>query len=468
MGKLSLEMLDSAQRAAIEWGSYRTHANQWLGLGLGKTIVMLCIFRLLRDRFPRIKRMLVVAPKRVGLLTWPMELENWEELNLSYSIAIGSKRKRIEAFASMKDVTILNYDNLVWFLHNVPRSYWPEVIVFDESTHMKGSPGSVRRVREWLKEAGSFQRAFNLTATPASESYADLWSQIACIRPHKNPLGRNITEFRNRYFRDIGMPGGYSKYELRDGADHEILGAISKLTLSLRREDHIELQETRYVDYLLPWPDGTTREAYEEMEEECITTIAGQPIVAVSKGVAFNKLRQMCGGYVFDREKTAIWVHDTKLEWCQELVESLNGSPVLIFYQYTPEAARLREVFPDAEHFRAGLSADRERDILDRWNRRKIPQLILHPDSAGEGLNLQAPCHHAIWFSLPWSRGRYDQANGRIDRRGQTEQCIIYRLLMEDSMDQQVLQKLGSKGETQQEIFALIARMREAINVRRG
>jgi len=423
-------------------------------MGLGKTAMCL---HAARDLFLNleIKGILVVAPLRVAVLTWPMEIENWEDTAwMSYSIVQGPKR--LEALNTPADIYLINYENLLWLkdiLAKIKPKDWPfDMIIWDELTRMK-SP-KAKRFKLFKKYVKFFSRRVGLTGTPTPQGYIDLWAQYYMLDSGFR-LGTSFTRFKQRFF----YAEDYQQYKwvLHDWAADKINKRIEDITIRIAEEGNLDLPPCTIEDIELKIPSHA-RDVYDELEAEMFTTLHdGNDVEALSAASLTNKCHQVCGGALYTDSKKNEWtpLHDTKIKALKSLVKSLD-EPVLVAYSFRHEAQRIMKAFPDAVQLKSGLSKEKERDILDRWNRREIPMLVCHPASAGHGLNLQKGSRYAIWYSLSWSLEYYLQLNKRVHRQGQTRPVTIYRMIMQASTDCVVASCLERKECTQADFLQAI------------
>ena len=432
------------QQYAEEFALSHPKCGLFLGMGLGKTVITLTVLdQLLHDHF-EVERVLVIAPKRVAEDTWPNELSKWEHLaDLRLSLVVGTAKQRREALNKSADVYVISRDNIVWLVKEYGEN-WPfDCLVVDELSSFKSSRS--KRFKALRKMTPYFKRVIGLTGTPAPRSYEDLWSQIYLLDRGKR-LGRTLTEYRSKYFFAINR-GFYTQYSLCKSAKKQIDTRLSDLCISMKTEDCLsELVEP------LPLIDVTVHmlEAeetlYKTMERDAVINIKNEDIAAFSAAAVTNKLLQLANGAVYDAEGHSYWVHDRKLEALLELVEAAQGDPVLVYYSFKSDLARIQKIMPKARILNTS------KDIAD-WNAGKIPVLLAHPQSAGHGLNLQSGGHIIIWFSLPWSLEAYLQANARLRRMGQQDQVLIYRILTAGTVDERVIQVLSGKNLRQEDLL---------------
>ena len=447
---------------AVRWMASRTWGKLWLGLGLGKTVVALTAIQEMWRRYGY-TRALIVAPKRVARLTWGPELAKWEHLRrIPYELAVGGPKLRKKAFAVKAPITITNYDNLVWMYEQGFKL--PEIIIFDELARMKNH--AANRVEAHIPLKHRYKRLFGMTATPAAENYLGLWAQEEVLTLKPNPIGCNISQFRTQFCNREKLPSGGYSYTVGEAARKAIRERIAPTTLVMNAEDYISIEESQFRVHTISWEDPLIRELYDEMEQEFFIKFKENPVEALNKGVALNKLRQLCGGNLHDNDGVAHRVHNYKLDYLEEMLDELNGEPALICYEYKIERDSIidRLSGPGSKAsgkfrvatFSATMTAREEREVLEQWNDGHLHALVIHPASAGEGLNLQKPCCTGIWYTAPWSLERYLQTNGRIARQGQTRATAFHQLQMEHSIDQLIYSKLSGKLAGMQNLLAAI------------
>lgn len=320
---------------------------------------------------------------------------------------------------------------------------WPYRTVFiDESSVFKDHKTSrfkaLRRVRPLIK------RLHELTATPAAEGYMGLFAQIYLLDEGKR-LGKNITTYRERYF-SRGYDG--FTWKLRPGAEEEITSKIADICLTLKREDYLkELKEPLFNPrYVRLTPDE--KKLYKQLESKYIATLEnGIEIEAESAATLSNKLLQLAAGFVYDEERNVHDVHMHKIDELHQLVEEANGKPLLVAYWFKPSLARLKKAFPGA------VVMDPEGKAVANWNKGKTQMLLIHPASAGHGLNLQKGGHHLVFFDIPWSLELYLQTIGRLDRQGQLDVVVLHHIIAKGTIDEFVVDLLREKGDIQEAFF---------------
>ena len=428
------------QRLATEFITSRDEAAIFLGMGLGKSVIALtAIWQLLLDYF-LVSRVLVIAPLRVARDTWPQEAAKWDHLEgLSLAVAVGSKAERLDALAKGAMVTVINRENVPWLVAHYGKS-WPfDMIVIDELSSFKNH--RAKRFTALVKMRPYVSRWVGLTGTPAANGLMDLWAQFRLLDGGQR-LGRYITRFRDRWF----VPdkrGGMQvfTYKPRAGAEDEIYEAISDMTLSMRTTDHLTLPELTLTTTRVKLADKE-RAVYEQLKQDLVIELDGQVIDTANAAVLSGKLLQLASGAIYDENGDAIVVHSAKLDALEDLVEAANGQNLLVAYWYKHDLQRIIERFPEARPLKTSTD-------IEAWNNSEIQIGLIHPASAGHGLNLQVGGHLLIWFSLTWSLELYQQANARLYRQGQTQPVTITHLAAEGTLDEAVLKALDTKNVTQ-------------------
>ena len=414
-------------------------AAVFLDCGLGKTVITLTAMdELLHDRF-EISRILIVAPLRVARDTWPAEIRKWEHLRqMTFTVAVGTERERAAALAQRAELTIINHENVDWLVNKSGCSFDFDMIVIDELSSFKSY--QARRFRALMKARPLAKRMVGLTGTPSANGLMDLWAEFKLLDMGKR-LGRFITHYREELFTpDKRNQQMVFSYRPKPGAEDEIYRRIGDITISMRSANYLKLPELVLTQSIVTM-SAKERKAYDAMKTEMVTTIGEQEIDAVSAAALSNKLLQMAGGAVYSEGGKALHLHDRKLDALEDLVESANGRPVLVAYWYKHDADRI--------HKRLAVKEIKtSQDIMD-WNAGKVPIALIHPASAGHGLNLQTGGSMLIWFSLTWSLELYQQTNARLYRQGQRNTVTIVHIITEETIDEQVMRALEKKDKTQ-------------------
>lgn len=416
----------------------------FLEMGLGKTVSTLtAIDQLLNDYFEA-EKVLVIAPLRVADDTWAREIHKWDHLgHLRISKVLGSVDQRRKALKADADIWVINRENVEWLVGEYG-SKWPfDTVVIDELSSFKNHQSkrfkALRRIRPMIK------RLIGLTGTPAPNSLLDLWAPVYLLDQGER-LGKTITAYRDRYF----LPGersGHVVYNWKQKQESEdrIYEAIGDIAVSMKAEDWLELPERidRTVTVSLA---GKAAELYQKLEKELLIEYADADVVAQTAAVLSNKLLQMASGAVYDEDRGVKEIHDAKLDALEDVIEAANGKPVMVFYNFQHSLSRIRQRFPQAQILRKGKDGNED---IRAWNNDEIP-LLLHPKSAGHGLNLQeSSCRTVVWFDQIWSLEEDQQANARVHRQGVKHNIVVIRLVAEGTMDEDAVAALERKATGQ-------------------
>ena len=430
-------------------------AGLFLDMGMGKTVATLTA---VRDLAWDIGRVLIIAPKRPAIDTWPDELRKWDHLkDLTWAVAVGSPVQREAALARGAFITVINRENVVWLVNRYRKESWPfDCVVIDELSSFKSSKS--QRFRALKKMRPFIRRVIGLTGTPSANGYQDLWAELFILDGGK-ALGKTLTGYRDQYFTP-GRRNGMVVYDwnLREGAKEQILERIRSCCVSMRSEDYLALP--RFSTVVQPVNlSGPARKRYEKLERDLLLEVDGKTVDAVNAAALTVKLLQISSGAVYDEDGVVARVHEDKLEALDSLIESANGENVLVFYAYRHDLARIRERHPEAVEIR-------EKDAIARWKKGEIPLLLAHPASAGHGLNLQSGGHIIIWFGLTTNLELYQQACKRLHRQGQEKPVMNYVLLSKGTYDEVVYYKILQSKEREQDavLAALKARLEEVKN----
>ena len=400
---------------------YQTYASEFIlshpacallfDLGLGKTVIVLTtLWELLLDRF-EVGRVLIIAPKRVALATWPQEIEKWDHLKgITYSVVMGNERQRREALMKPAFVYIINRENVVWLIENGYFHF--DMLVIDELSSFK-SPQS-KRFKALRKVRGQVKRVVGLTGTPGN--LMDLCAEIGLIDMGER-LGRFITKYRETYFvPDKRNQTVIFSYKPKPGAKEAIYDRISDICVSMKMKDYLKMPDL-IVSNVEVSMDEKEQQQYDQLKRDLILPMEGGDIDAASAVSLSNKLLQMANGACYDENGIVRRIHDRKLDALEDLIEAANGKPILITYWFRHDRDRLMERFH-------AFPLNKAEDIA-KWNRGEIPVAIIHPASFAYGLNLQAEGCHLVWFGLTWSLELYQQCCGRLYRQGQKHTVTI-------------------------------------------
>lgn len=429
------------QAYAVEYIEEHPAAAVLLDMGLGKTVITLtAIVNLLFDSF-QAHRILVIAPLRVARDTWPAEIQKWDHLRgLTWSVIIGTQQERMAALRKQADIYLINRENVQWLIEKSEMPFDFDMVVVDELSSFKS--WQAKRFKSLMKVRPMVRRIVGLTGTPSSNGLMDLWAEFRILDLGKR-LGRFITHYRDAFFLpDKRNQQQIFTYKPRPGAEEEIYRRIGDMTISMRATDHLKMPE-RIENRVVVRMDDQERDIYDRMKADLIVQIQGQEIDAVNAAALSGKLCQMANGASYAEDHTVVQIHERKLDALEDLIEGANGKPLLVAYCFKHDLARIQKRFPEAREIRTS------KDIQD-WNAGNIPVALIHPASAGHGLNLQAGGNTLVWFGLTWSLELYQQTNARLWRQGQTAgTVIIHHIVTEDTIDERIMDALERKDKTQ-------------------
>lgn len=412
----------------------------FLDMGLGKSVITLsAIYDLCLDSFS-VSKVLVIAPLRVARDTWPAEIQKWDHLNgLSYSVAVGTEVERKAALQQRVFLYIINRENVQWLVEESGLSFDYDMVVIDELSSFKSY--QAKRFKSLLKVRPTVKRMVGLTGTPSSNGLMDLWAEFRILDLGKR-LGRFISHYRNNYFQPDKRNGQVVfSYKPLPGAEDAIYQQIADITISMKAVDHLAMPACVINEVKVSLSEKE-RKAYDTMKAEMVLSLGGKEIDAGNAAALSNKLSQMANGAVYDDDRHYIELHSRKLDALEDLIESANGKPVLVAYWFKHDLERIQKRFPVRE---ISSSAD----IAD-WNAGKIPVAVIHPASAGHGLNLQAGGSTFIWYGLTWSLELYQQANARLWRQGQkADTVVIHHIISANTIDERIMSALRKKEKTQ-------------------
>lgn len=427
------------QKYATEFILKHPIAAVFLEMGLGKSVITLtALFDLCLDMF-LIGKVLVIAPLRVARDTWPSEIKKWDHLKgLTYSVVVGTAAERKAALMQKADVYIINRENVDWLISKSGFPFDFQMIVIDELSSFKS--WQAKRFKSLLKVRPKVKRIVGLTGTPSSNGLMDLWAEFRVLDLGQR-LGRYITHYRSTFFTpDKRNAEIIFSYKPLPGAEKQIYKRIEDITISMKSCDYLELPEC-IINEIPVFMSEKEQQVYDQFREDMVAKIKDKEIDAVNAAVLSGKLLQMANGAVYDDEKNSLLIHDRKLDALEDLIEGANGKPVLIAYWYQHDAQRLKSRF-DVREIKTS------KDIED-WNAGKISAAIIHPASAGHGLNLQSGGSTLIWFGLTWSLELYQQTNARLHRQGQKDTVVIHHIIAKGTIDENVMKALRQKEKTQ-------------------
>ena len=410
-----------------------------LEMGLGKSVISLsAINELMLDYFD-VSRTLVIAPLRVANSTWPDEIKKWDHLkHLNYSVVIGSEKERLDALGKPAHIYLINRENVDWLItkSGIPWNF--DMVVIDELSSFKSY--QAKRFKSLLKVRPKLKRIVGLTGTPSSNGLMDLWAEFRLLDMGER-LGRYITYYRQNFFiPDKRNQQMIFSYKPKDGAEKKIYSLISDITISMKSKDFLKMPECVMNEVVVSLSDKEQK-LYDSLKQDMVLSLEENEIDAINAAALSNKLLQMSNGAVYNDDKESLHIHDRKLDALEDLIEGTNGKPVLIAYWFKHDLERIKDRF-DVREIKSA------KDISD-WNEGKIPVAVIHPASAGHGLNLQAGGSTLIWFGLTWSLELYQQTNARLYRQGQDSTVVIHHILTKGTIDEDVMKALKAKEKIQ-------------------
>ena len=426
------------QRFAANWLIEKPAAGLFLQPGLGKTSITLsAIEELMHDRFD-VRKVLVIAPLRVAQVVGEEEVSKWRS-DLTLSKVLGSEKQRLAALAADADVYVINRENVPWLVEHCGRGWSFDMVVIDESSSFKNNQSA--RFRALRKVRPLCRRVVLLTGTPAPNTYMDLWPQLYLVDQGER-IEKTIGAYRLRYFQPDKRNGTVVfSYKPLPGALESIQKKIGDVCMSLSATDHLTMPE-RTDNTISVRLSGTAKALYNQLERDLLLPHKDGDITSTNAATLSGKLLQMANGAVYDDGGKILEIHEAKLDALEDLVEAQVGQPLLVFFWYKHDLTRLRQRFPEAVELKG-------KEEIDAWNAGKVPLLLVHPASAGHGLNLQQGGSTACWFGLTWSLELYEQANARLYRQGQQNAVVIHHLVAGGTIDEQVIRVLKGKGDQQ-------------------
>ena len=388
--------------------------------------------------------------------TWAAEKEKWDHLkDLDISVIVGDLKTRKAAVSASAQVYIINRETVKWLVEYYDKNglQWDfDCVVIDELSSFKNYQS--QRFK-WLRKVRPFvKRWIGLTGTPTSNGLMDLWAEIGILDGGER-LGRFIGRFRESYFKPGSMnpsTGVVFSYVPRPGAEEKIYERISDITISMKALDYLHLPDCIYVNHEVEMSPSEQR-FYDQLKRDLIIPTEDGDIDAANAASLSNKLLQMSNGAVYDENKEARYIHSRKLDMLEDLIEAANGQPVLIAYWFKHDRTRIIEHLTAAGY---EIRDIRSSEDIELWNSGSIPVALIHPASAGHGLNIQSGGHILIWFGLTWSLELYQQTNARLWRQGQQETVTIHHIVTKNTVDEDVLAALASKDVTQEKLIAAV------------
>ena len=416
-----------------------------IDMGLGKTVITLtALFDLLFDSF-EIHKVLVVAPLRVGLISWPDELKKWEHLHfLKSSIVIGTEMERLRALKAKADIYIINRENLEWLVTKSGYKFDFDTVVIDELSSFKN--GRSKRHKALMTVRPYVKRIIGLTGTPAGNGLMDLWAEFKCL-DYGSRLGRFITRYREEYFLPDKRNGMVVfSYKPQAGAEARIYSKISDITISMKAIDHLKMPDLIEVERAVELDDHEIS-LYKELVEEMVLELKDKEITSANAAVLTGKLLQIANGAIYSDSGEIVEIHDRKLDELEDIIEAANGKPLLVAYWFKHDLDRIKKRLDKLGVIYKTL--DKPENIR-QWNDKELQVGLIHPASAGHGLNLQSGGNTIVWFGLTWSLELYQQTVARLYRQGQKSgSVVVMHIIAKGTMDELVLRALKDKDMTQ-------------------
>lgn len=451
------------QKYAIDYIETHPVAAVLLDMGLGKTSITLTALNdLLFDCF-EVHRILVIAPLRVARNTWSDEISKWEHLqNLQYSVVVGTASERKTALAVSADIYIINRENVPWLMEDSGYPFDFDMVVVDELSSFKNHQS--KRFRSLMKARPKVKRIVGLTGTPSSNGLMDLFAEFRLLDMGER-LGRFIGQYRTAYFTPDKRNGQIVfSYKPLPGAENQIYRKISDITISMKSTDHLKMPElvnSRCIVHL----SDQEQKRYEELKQDLVLQLPDGDITAANAASLSGKLCQMANGAVYSDDESILKIHDRKLDALEDIIEAANGKPLLVAYWFRHDYDRIAERFHKLHLPFSKLDAD---ESIRKWNKGELPIALIHPASAGHGLNLQSGGSTLVWFGLTWSLELYQQTVARLWRQGQTAGTVVVQhIIAKGTIDERIMKALSQRDNTQSALIdAVKANLRQSMTIR--
>lgn len=392
-----------------------------------------------------VHKVLVIAPIRVASFSWPAEMEKWDHLKgMRYSVAVGTAAERLSALRRQADIYLINRENVQWLVSESGIPFDFDMVVIDELSSFKNH--QTKRFKALMKVRPKVKRIVGLTGTPSSNGLMDLWAEFRLLDMGER-LGRFIGQYRTSYFWPDKQNGQVVfSYKPLPGAEKQIYGRISDITISMKSTDHLrmpELVNSRYTVYL----SEKEQERYEELKKDLVLQLPDGDITAANAAALSGKLSQMANGAIYTDTGETVSVHERKLDALEDIIEAANGKPVLVAYWFRHDFEMISERLQKLKIPYDRLDVDA---TIRKWNAGEIPVALIHPASAGHGLNLQAGGSTLVWFGLTWSLELYQQTVARLWRQGQSSETVVVQHIITDgTIDGRIMKALSEKDNMQ-------------------
>ena len=446
------------QKYSIEFVKTHPIAALLLSMGLGKTSTTLtALDDLLFDSF-EIHKVLVIAPLRVTKV-WLDEVKKWNHLNyLRCSLVAGTEQERKRALWANADIYFINRENVQWLIDESGIQFDFDTLVVDELSSFKNF--KTKRFKSLMKVRPMVKRVIGLTGTPTSNGLMDLWSEFKLLDQGKR-LGRFITNYRDQYFRPDKRNGQVVfSYKPLPFAEDAIYDKISDITISMKANDYLNMPEliSNHIEVEMSEKE---MKVYQELKQELVITLGDEDVTASNAASLSNKLTQMANGAIYlDNHESAI-IHDRKLDALEDLIEAQCDKPVLVAYWFKHDLDRIKNRL---EELKVNFKEIKTEASIEDWNKGNIEVGLIHPASAGHGLNLQEGGSTLIWFGLTWSLELYEQTNARLYRQGQKDRCVVIEhIVTKGTIDEQIIKALEEKDKSQSRLIdAVKANLRKS------
>lgn len=437
------------QTFAIEFIKNHPVAAILLDMGMGKTSIVLTALNYLMFESFEVQKVLIIAPLRVARNTWSDEIKKWDHLNgLRYSIAVGTAAERRKALMADADIYIINREDVPWLVEKSGLPFDYDCVIVDELSSFKN--WQAKRFKALMKVRPKIRRIVGLTGTPSSNGLMDLFAEFKVLDMGQR-LGRFISQYRLNYFKPDRMNGPIVyTYKLLPGAEERIYDRISDITISMKAADYLDMPElisTEYKVYL----DDDERAKYEEMKDELVLQLPGGEITAANAASLSGKLSQLANGAIYDDDGSVNAFHERKLDALEDLIEAANGKPIMVAYWFKHDLSRITERLKHLKVNFEKLDSDKS---IENWNAGMLQVGLIHPASAGHGLNLQSGGNVIVWFGITWSLELYQQTIARLWRQGQTSGTVtVIHIVTDGTVDERILKALAAKDNTQKALI---------------
>ena len=472
------------QKKAVKFLLEHAAGALFLDPGLGKTSITLATIKMLKQK-KVLDKVLLIAPLRVCYSVWPKEVDKWSDFNGIKVVVLHGPNKD-ELLKVEADVYVINPEGLEWLLQvkktktptgktkvDVDLRRWKalgfDTLVVDELSKFKHT--NTNRFKAIKLVLNTFRRRWGLTGSPASNGLLDLFGQCFILDQGRT-LGPYISHYRMKYF--VPSHDGFS-WNIREGAEQEIYERLNPLALRMAADDYLDMPTLIENNIRVDLPEPV-RVVYDQLEDDLIAKLSDKIVVASNAAAASMKCRQVAnGGIYIDPEVESLvklpkskreWVnlHTEKVDALADLIEELQGSPILVAYDFEHDLDRLRErLGQDVPYIGGGVSAKRSAELEKAWNAGHLPVLLGHPQAMAHGLNLQEVGHHVAWHSMTWDYELYDQFIRRVLRQGnKSKKVFVHHIMARGTVDEVVLAAVKSKRKGQNALFDALKKLRKS------